>query len=162
MRRHLNIAFPLRGVPRQPSLALDTPPAKLHQVGKAAFAKGAFALGPHWRHRSVEKLQLQRCQYLYFCTSKASKLRICTRPHRRHRSVEELQLQRCQYLYFCTGKASKLRICARPQQASQERSRAGATPCVSIRTCVLVKRVNLVPDDTYLYSCTSKASKLST
>jgi hypothetical protein len=50
--------------------------------------------------RSRELLDGKRCQYLYFCTSKASKLqsKLSARPPRK----------RCQYLYFCTSKASKL------------------------------------------------------
>ncbi len=40
------------------------------------------------------------CQYLYFCTSKGSRLRTCD-------GIET----ECQYLYFCTSKASRLSTC---------------------------------------------------
>jgi hypothetical protein len=39
-------------------------------------------------------------QHLYFCTSKASRLRTCD-------GIET----ECQYLYFCTSKASRLSTC---------------------------------------------------
>jgi hypothetical protein len=48
--------------------------------------------------RSISATQLLWCQYLYFCTSKASKLRAA---------------QVCQYLYFCTSKTSKLSALSR-------------------------------------------------
>jgi hypothetical protein len=47
------------------------------------------------------------CQYLYFCTSKASKRGTCTT---RVRGGGATRLC-CQYLYFCTSKASKRGTC---------------------------------------------------
>ncbi len=69
-------------------------------------------------------------QYLYFCTSKASKVgtpeaEVLERSQAAVHSLQSLQLLR-QYSYFCTSKASKLSTCI----------------CVSIRTFVPVKQVN--------------------
>ena len=46
--------------------------------------------------------QLLSCQYMHFCTSKASKLRLSLV------GLPASQLLSCQYTYFCTSKASKL------------------------------------------------------
>jgi hypothetical protein len=56
-----------------------------------------------------------RCQHLYFCSSKASKLSTAR---------SDTQRLRCQYSYFCTSKASKL---------STARSRRSWS--MSCRTC---------------------------
>jgi hypothetical protein len=81
-----------------------------------------------------KRLQLLRCQCLYFCTSKASKLSISTGFRKDCSSSgvsactfvlvkqvidwfpKKLQLLRCQCLYFCTSKASKLSTSSRESQ----------------------------------------------
>ncbi len=54
--------------------------------------------------RSREPTLLLLRQYLYFCTSKASK--VCVLESKARRRPALLLLR--QYLYFCTSKASKL------------------------------------------------------
>jgi hypothetical protein len=51
-----------------------------------------------------------RCQYLYFCTSKASKLITRQRPLAAADTCPTTELLRCQF-FFCTSKASKVRTC---------------------------------------------------
>jgi hypothetical protein len=60
--------------------------------------------------RFVElKLQVVWCQYLYFCTRKASTLnQFVARCVKLKLQAGQQQLLMCQYLYFCTSKASKL------------------------------------------------------
>jgi hypothetical protein len=77
-------------------------------------------------------------QYVYFCTSKASKLSTCGRWHLCGAAAKSVLRQ---YLYFCTSKASKLSTCGRWHL------------CGAAVKSVLRQ---------YLYFCTSKASKLST
>jgi hypothetical protein len=80
---------------------------------------------------------LFRCQYLYFCTNKASKVvcDVCAR------LVSVFVLFRCQYLYFCTRKANNVGVCD---------------------VCERLVSVFLLFMCHYLYFCTSKASKVST
>ncbi len=89
-------------------------------------------------------------QYLYFCTSKASKLSTPAShsTHMPHISAVH------QYLYFCTSKASKLstpashstHTCPTSALLSSGGVRVTGTPdshaCVSIRTFVQVEQVN--------------------
>ena len=56
-------------------------------------ATSSFCRGRTCWHTSSRQLQLLRCQYLYFCTSNASKL---------NTREQSKPLLRCQYLYFCT------------------------------------------------------------
>ncbi len=116
---------------------------------------------------SPQKVIELRCQYLCFCTSKASKLstwpRLAAEIHRAEAAAAaagaaeaRLRLLR-QYLYFCTSKASKLSTISigcvvhdfpdehqdRLQLPSPWAARAG---CVSICTFVLGSQ--------YLYFCT--------
>ena len=79
-------------------------------------------------------------QYLYFCTSEASKLSTskvstCVMPYAR-----VLVLLR-QYLYFCTSKASKL---------STSKVSTCAMPCARVSLPQLLRQ--------YLYFCTRKTS----
>jgi hypothetical protein len=62
---------------------------------------------------STASAQLLRCQYLYVCTSKASKvseyLRAIPLLCPSSAGAEDARhLSRCQYLHFCSGKASKV------------------------------------------------------
>ena len=58
---------------------------------------------------------LLRCQYLYFCTSKAIKLSTCSMPASSGACIAAGSLRflpRIFFLYFCTSKASKLSTCS--------------------------------------------------
>jgi hypothetical protein len=57
--------------------------------------------------KSAQGLPTRSSQYLYFCTSKASKLAKAIAL----KSAKGLPTRRSQYLYFCTSKASKLSTC---------------------------------------------------
>jgi hypothetical protein len=85
--------------------------------------------------------QLLRCQYLYVCTSKASKLRTLIVEAVRHLVTQysACQQQQRQYLYFCASTARKLGTA--PSCASQ-RGTPSSSSSVSICTFVPVKQVN--------------------
>jgi hypothetical protein len=77
---------------------------------------------------------LQQRQYLYFCTSKASKLSTCevVRTGRILLEVAPfLPEQLCQYLYFCTSKASKLSTCSRSLHVCPSTPRSLSTAAAS-------------------------------
>ncbi len=92
-------------------------------------------------------------QYLYFCTSKASKVSTPA-SHSTHTCAHISAVR--QYLYFCTSKASKrstpashsTHTCPTSALLSSGGVRVTGTPdshaCVSIRTVVPVKQVNRV------------------
>ena len=84
---------------------------------------------------------LLRCQYLYFCSSKASKLRM---EHVRQAAPGAYELRRCQNLYFCTSKASKLSTCVAGEDVLSFNvvRDCDAARSVSICTCAPVKQVN--------------------
>jgi hypothetical protein len=114
--------------------------------------------------------QRLRCQYLHFCTSKASKLSTCRlsslllssllqgRPEAAADVPEEEEQQRlkeaaswplqarlrCQSLYFCTSKSSKL--------STSPNSRLPLEEVAEVFEQFLLSQ--------YLYFCTSKASNL--
>jgi hypothetical protein len=85
------------------------------------------------------------CQYLYFCTSKASKQRSQSKrvvfdnlALRRGSAAPHQAPRVCQYLYFCASKVSKLRTSQGPQS---HKLCLAAQASVSICTFVLVKPV---------------------
>jgi ribosomal protein L24E len=108
-------------------------PALRHSVDRAVFGPQVAGCERKRIPRAWPPPHLR--QYLYFCTSKASKLRERIPRERIPRAWPPPHLR--QYLYFCTSKASKLR---------ERIPRAWPPP----HLCQ------------YLYFCTSKASKLST
>ena len=89
-------------------------------------------------------------QYLYFWTSKASKLRSrrCTRCWRARSRVnpctllEQMQLR--QHLYFCPRKASKLRTSAMELAARSAHAKDAARACVSFFASVYLSLLALL------------------
>ncbi len=136
-----------------------------------------------WGTTIETKTQLLRCQYLYFCTSKASKLSTFGRSKRTRfwDVVYSIPTNFCtsKATTFCTSKASKLSTVVR---STRTRCCGGVgrdklsllALLVLATTFVLVKQVNsrcggVASSDAfsktwnkYLYFCTSEASKLST
>ncbi len=123
-------AFSYKGIPRprcrraQPisvSIRQHTSAYVIH-LGRDAGARSRSPLAARCCRRAATgaaipglvRLYIRpRCQYLYFCTSKASKARCCRRAET---GLVRLYVRpRCQYLYFCTSKASKARCCRRAE-----------------------------------------------
>jgi hypothetical protein len=97
----------------------------------------------HRRPKQSRLRPLQSCsllhQYVYFCTSEASKLRERESERRRLKQSRLRPLQSCsllrQHVYFCTSKASKLssRVCARSERVMHIH-----TPdCCQVSVCAL-------------------------
>ena len=61
------------------------------------------------------------CQYLHFCTSKASKVSMCVAAQclaahlNAAIAAQQAVWSVCQYLYFCTSKTSKVSMCVAAQ-----------------------------------------------